>query len=129
MSFSSYEVIEIWLLCDDVAWYFGFHKQELVSRYACGSGHKQGVDLLKKLQQLSKKVDQKVWINMQQNCSAKKEGSQKLGNWVIKNPNRNYQVPDDFRFEYGSPSIRPEILGTQTEMSFGSGTRTMNTPS
>ena len=40
---------------------------------------------------------------------------------------RNW-VPDNFRFGYGSASVRPEILGTQTESSFGSGTRTMNTP-
>ena len=57
------------------------HKQEWVIRYACGLGHKEGVGLLRKLQQLSKKGDQKVWINMQQNCLAKKEGSQ---NWVIR---------------------------------------------
>lgn len=63
------------------------HKQECIIRYACGLGHKQGVGLLRKLQQLSKKKDKKFWINMQQNCLAKKEASQKLDYWVSKNPN------------------------------------------
>jgi len=36
-------------------------------------------------------------------------------------------VTRKFRFGYGSPFCRPEISGTRTEISFGSGTRTMNT--
>lgn len=104
------------------------HKQECIIRYACGLGHKQGVDLLRKLQQLSKKEDKKVWINMQQNCLVKKEASQKLGYWVTKNPNRNYGVPNNFQFGYSLPSIRPEILSTRTEIFFGSDIRTINSP-
>ena len=56
---------------------------------------------------------------MKQNCLPKKEGSQKLGYWVIKNTNRNYWVTDNFQFGYGLPSIRPKILGTRTKISFG----------
>jgi len=64
----------------------------------------------------------------QQNCLAQKEGLRKLGYWVIKNPNWNYRKSNNFRFEYGSPSIRSEISSIQTELSFSSSTRTMNTP-
>ena len=56
------------------------HKQEWIIRYACGLGHKQGADLLRKLQQLSKNGDKKVWINVQQNWLAKKKLQK---NWVI----------------------------------------------
>ena len=35
------------------------HKQQWVIRYACGLGHKQEVDLLRKLQQLPKKGTKK----------------------------------------------------------------------
>ena len=38
-------------------------------------------------------------------------------------------VTRKFRFGYGSPLCRSEISDTQTEISFDSGTRTMNTPS
>jgi len=51
-----------------------------------------------------------------------------LGYWLPNNPNRNYRVPDNFRFGFGSASSRPEISGTRTEILFGSGTRPMNTP-
>ena len=66
---------------------------------------------------------------IQHNCLPKKEGLQKLGNQKPEPKllgTRNW-VPDNFRFGYGSPSVRPEILGTRTESSFGSGTRPMNT--
>ena len=44
---------------------------------------------------------------MQQNCLAKKEGSQKLDYWVTKNPNRNYWVPEiGYPIIFGSDTVR-----------------------
>ena len=51
---------------------------------------------------------------MQQNCLAKKEGSQKLDYWVTKNPNRNYWVLEIgysiiFSSNTGRPSSDPKF--------------------
>jgi len=51
-----------------------------------------------------------------------------LGYWLPNNPNRNYRVPDIFRFGYRSPSSRPENLDTRTKILFGLGTQSINTP-
>ena len=57
------------------------HKLEWVIRYACGLGHKQGVDLLRKLQQLSKKGGTKKFgLTCNKIACQKKEVHKK---WII----------------------------------------------
>ena len=48
-----------------------------------------------------------------------------LGN---QKPKPKFSGTRKFRFGYGSLFYQPEISGTRTEISFGSGTRPMNTP-
>ena len=45
---------------------------------------------------------------MQQNCLAKKEGSQKLDYWVTKNPNRTFRLPEiEYTINFGSDTVHP----------------------
>jgi len=59
-------------------------------------------------------VIQENYNNLPAKGTKKKKLHHKIGwqkkkkvsdNWVIKNPNQNYWVPDNFRFGYGSPMI------------------------
>ena len=58
------------------------HKKEWVIRYACGLGHKQGVEFLRKLTII--RGEKKFRLTCNKIAWQKKEGSQKLGYWVTK---------------------------------------------